>query len=120
MVYGSINSWQIEGEKGENSERFYFLWLKNHWGVIKAMKFKDACFLKESYDKPRQHIQKQRHTFSTKVHLVKTMVFLLVMYGYESCSIKKVSTKELMLSYCGAGEDSWESIGLQGDQKSQF
>jgi len=46
-------------------------------------------------------------TLSTKVHLVKAMVFPVVMYGCESWSIKKkLSTKELMLSNCGFGEDS--------------
>ena len=44
---------------------------------------------KKSYDKPRQHIKKQRHTLPTKVHLVKPMVFLVVMYGCESWTIKK-------------------------------
>ena len=44
---------------------------------------------KESYDQPRQHIQKQRHYFANKVHLVKAMVFPAVMYGYESWTIKK-------------------------------
>ena len=95
MVYGPITSWQREGEKSGNGDRFYFLRLKNHWGVTTAMKFKDACFLKESYDKPRQSIQKQRHTFSTKVRLVKTMVFLLVMYGYKSWSIKKAEPQRI-------------------------
>ena len=37
---------------------------------------------KESYDQPRQHIKKQRH-LPTKVHLVKAMVFPVVMYGCE-------------------------------------
>ena len=37
------------------------------------------------------------------------MVFPVVMYGYESWTIKKASVKELMLSNCGAGEDSLES-----------
>ena len=44
---------------------------------------------KESYDQPKEHIKKQRHYFSTKVHLVKTMVFPVVMYGCESWTIKK-------------------------------
>ena len=44
---------------------------------------------KESYDQPRQHIKKQRHYFATKVHLVKAMVFPVVMYGYEIWTIKK-------------------------------
>ena len=44
---------------------------------------------KKSYDKPRQHIKKQRHYFATKVHLVKAMFFPVVMYGCESWTIKK-------------------------------
>ena len=45
-------------------------------------------------------------TLSTEVHLVKAMVFLVVMYGCESWTIKKLSTKELMLLNCGVGEDT--------------
>ena len=74
---------------------------------------------KKIYDKPRQYVKKQRHHFVTKVHLVKAMVFPVVMYGCESWTIKKVSTKELMLLNCGVGEDSCESLGLQGDPISQ-
>ena len=44
---------------------------------------------KKSYNKPRQHIQKQKHYFANKVCLVKVMVFPVVMYGYESWTIKK-------------------------------
>ena len=54
------------------------------------MKLKDACSsLKESYDQPRQHMKKQRHYLSTKVHLVKAMVFPVVVYGCESWTIVK-------------------------------
>ena len=45
-------------------------------------------------------------TLSTKVHLVKAMVFPVVMYGCESWTIKKAKSKELMLLNCGVGEDS--------------
>ena len=45
-------------------------------------------------------------TLSTKVCLVKAMVFLGVMYGCESWTIKKAECKELMLLNCGVGEDS--------------
>ena len=41
----------------------------------------------------------------TKVHLVKAMVFPVVMYGCESWTIK-LSAEELMLLNCGVGEDS--------------
>ena len=44
---------------------------------------------KESYDQPREHIQEQRHYFATNVHLVKAMVFPVVMYGCESWTVKK-------------------------------
>ena len=45
-------------------------------------------------------------TLPTKVCLVKAMVFPVVMYGCESCTIKKAEHKELMLLNCGVGEDS--------------
>ena len=45
-------------------------------------------------------------TLSTKVHLVKAMVFPGVMYGCESWTLRKLSAEELMLLNCGVGEDS--------------
>ena len=42
----------------------------------------------------------------TKVHLVKAMVFPVVMYGCESWTIRNLSTKDLMLLNCGVGGDS--------------
>ena len=45
-------------------------------------------------------------TLLTKVHIVKAMVFPVVMYGCESWTIKKAERQELMLLNCGAGEDS--------------
>ena len=59
-------------------------------------------------------------TLPTEVRLVKAMVFLVVTYGCESWSIRKISSEELILLNCGVGEDSRESLGLQGDQSSQF
>ena len=44
---------------------------------------------KKSYDQPRQHVKKQRHYFANKVHLLKAMVFPVVVYGCESWTIKK-------------------------------
>ena len=45
-------------------------------------------------------------TLSTKVHLVKAMVFPVVMYGCESWTVEKAGAEELMLLNCGVGEDS--------------
>ena len=57
-------------------------------------------------------------TLPAKVRLAKAMVFPVVMYGCKSWTVKKLSAEELMLLNCGVGEDSWESLGLQGDQNS--
>ena len=57
--------------------------------VTAAMKLKDTYSLKGSYDQPRQHIKKQKHTLPTKVRQVKVMVFPVVMYGCESWTVKK-------------------------------
>ena len=57
-------------------------------------------------------------TLPTKVRLVKAMVFPVIICGCERWTIKKLSTKELMFLNCGAGEDSRESLGLQGDPAS--
>ena len=78
--------------------------------VITAMKLTDAYSLEGKLDS----VLKSRDiTLPTKVRKVKAMVFPVVMYGCESQTIKKVSTEELMLSNCGAGEDSCESLGQQ-------
>ena len=45
-------------------------------------------------------------TLPTNVHLVKAMVFPVVMYGCDSLIIKKAECIELMLLNCGIGEDS--------------
>ena len=74
---------------------------------------------KKSYDKPRQHIKKQRQdiTLPTKIYIVRVMVFPVVMYGCENWTIRRLSTKELMLLKYGVEENSWESLGQQGDQQ---
>ena len=51
-------------------------------------------------------ILKSRDPLPTKVHLVKAMVFPVVMYGCESWTVKKLSAEELMILNCGVGEDS--------------
>ena len=64
--------------------------------VTAAMKLKDAyTSWKESYDQPRQHIQKQRHYFTNKVRLVKAMVFPVVMYGCESWVVKRAERRRI-------------------------
>ena len=166
MASGPITSWQIDGETVETVTDFMFLGSKitadgdcSHEvkGRLllgrKAMTNLDSIFISRDI------------TLPTKVHLVKAMIFPVVMYGCESWTIKKaaasakslqlcptlsgpmdcsppgssvhgifqarilewvaiafserkLSTEELMLLNCGIREDSWESLGLQGDPTS--
>ena len=99
MASGPITSWEIDGETVSD---FIFLGSK----ITAAMKLKDAYSLEEKAMTNLDIILKIRDiTMSTKVRLVKAMVFPVVMYGCESWTIKKLSTKKLMLSNCDVGED---------------
>ena len=57
-------------------------------------------------------------TLPTKVHLVKALFFPVVMHGCQSWTIKKAEYRRIDVLNCGVGEDSWESLGLQGDPAS--
>ena len=59
---------------------------------------------KESYDQPNSIFKSRDITLPTKVHLVKAMVFPVVMYGCKSWMWRKLSAEELMLLNCGIGE----------------
>ena len=59
-------------------------------------------------------------TLPTKVYIVKAMVFPVVMYGCESWAIKKAEHGRIDAFELWSWKDSWESLGLQGDQPSQF
>ena len=54
-----------------------------------AMKLKDAFSLKKNYDQPDSLLKRRDITLPTKVHLVKSLVFPVVMYGCESWTAKK-------------------------------
>ena len=96
----------IDGETMETEKDFIFLGSKITADGDCSHEIKTLAPWKKSYDKPRQCIKKNRDiTLSTKVHIVKAVVFPVVMYGCESWTIKKVSTKEFMLSNC-IGEHS--------------
>ena len=58
-------------------------------------------------------------TLPTEVRLVKAMVFPVVMYGCESWTVKKAERQRIDAFELWFGEDSRESLGLQGAQTSQ-
>ena len=65
MASSPITSWQIDGETMETVADFIFGAPKSLQMVIATMKLKDTPW-KKSYNQPRQHIKKQRHSFANK------------------------------------------------------
>ena len=65
MASGVIISWETDGETMETVTDFILGGFKLQ-RVTAAMKLKDTCPWKKSYDQPRQHIKKQRHYFANK------------------------------------------------------
>ena len=89
MASNPTTLWQIDGETGNNN-RLHFLGLQKSLEMVTAaMKLKDACSWKKSYDPPRHNIKKQRHYFANKVPSSQSYGFPEVMYGCESWTIKK-------------------------------
>jgi len=90
MVSGPITLWQIDGETIGTVTDFIFLGSKITADGDCSHEIKICLLLwKKNYDKPIQHIKKQRHYFANKIYTVKAMVFPVVMYECESWTIKK-------------------------------
>ena len=66
-----------------------FFWAPKSLQMVTAAMKRTLAPWKKSYDQPRKNIKKQRHYFANKVHLVKAMVFPVVMHRCESWMIKK-------------------------------
>ena len=105
MASNSITSWQIDGDTMETMTH-YFLGSKITADGDCSHEIKRRLLLGRKVMTNLDRILKSRDiTLLTKVHLVKAMVFPVVMYGCESWTIK-LSAEELMLLNCGVGEDS--------------
>ena len=90
MASGPITSWQIDGDTGETVAHFIFLDSKIPADDDCIHEIKRRLLLGRKVMTNLDTILKSRGiTLSTKVHLVKTTVFPVVMYGCESWSIKK-------------------------------
>ena len=121
MASGPITSWEIDGETVEIVSYFIFLSSKITVDGDCNHEIKRRLLLGRQVMTNLDSIFKSRDiTLPTKVCLVKAMVFPVVVYGCESCLWRRLSAEELMLLNCGVGEDSWESLGLQGDPTSPF
>ena len=107
MASGPITSWQIDRETVETVADLIFLGSRITTDGDCSHEIKSRLLLGRKVVTNLGSILKSRDiTLPTKVHLVKAMVFPMVMYGFESWTIKKASTEELMLLNCGVGEDS--------------
>ena len=112
MASSPITSWGIDGETVETVSDFIFgsskitrdgdcsheikryLLLEKKLAHRKAMKYLGSIFIGKDI------------TLPTKVHLVKAMVFPVVICGCESWTVKKAEHQRIMLLNCGVGEDS--------------
>ena len=106
MAFGSITSWQIDGETMTD---FHFSWaqksLQIHCNFKPAIK---RCLLlgRKAMTNLDSILKSRDITLPIKVHLVKAVVFPIVMNGCESWTMKKAECQELMLLNCGVGKDS--------------
>ena len=106
MAYGPIavaNRWGNSG----NSDRLYFGGSKITADGDCSHEIK-RCLLhgKKAVTNLDTILKSRDITFLTKVSLVKAMVFPAVMYGCESCTIKKVECQRIAFELCSVGEDS--------------
>ena len=106
MASGPIISWEIDGETVETVSDFIFLGSKITADGDCSHEIKSRLFLGRKVMNKLDSILKSRDiTLSTKVRLVKAMVFPVVMYGWESWTIKKAEHRRTDAFDCGAGED---------------
>ena len=107
MASVPITSWEIDGETVETVPDFIFLGSKITVGGDCSHEIKRRLLLGRKVMTNQDSILKSRDiTLPTKVHLIKAMVFPVVMYGCESWTIKKAERQRIDALNCGVGEDS--------------
>ena len=107
IVSGPITSWQIDGETVETVSDFIFLGSKITAVGDCSHEIKRCLLLGRKVMTNLDSIFKSRDiTLSTKVRLVKAMVFPVVMYGCESSTIKKAKRRRIDTFELWCGKDS--------------
>ena len=121
MASGPITSWEIDGETVETVSDFLFGGSKITADGDCSHEIKRCILLGRKVMTNLDSMLKSRDiTLPKKVHLVKAMVFQWSCMDVRVGLWRKLSAEELMLLNCGVGEDSCESLGLQGDPSSPF
>ena len=112
MASSPLASWQIDGETVETVRDFILGGSKITADGDWSHEIKRRLLLGRKVMTNLDSILKSRDiTLPTKVHLVKAMVFPVVMYGCESWTIKKAKCQRIDAFSYGVEEDSWESLG---------
>ena len=107
MASSPITSWQVDGESVERVADFIFLGSKITADGDCSHEIKRCLLLGRKVMTNLDSILKSREiTLPTNVHLVKAIVFPVVMYGCESWTIKKAEHRKIDALDCGVGEDS--------------
>ena len=121
MASSPITSWQMDAETVETVTDFIFSDSKITAYGDCSHEIKRCLLLGRKTMTNLDSLLKSRDiTLPTKVHLVKAMVIPVVMYGCVSWTIKKAERRRIDALNCGVGENSSESLGLQGDTTSPF
>ena len=95
MASGPITSWEIDEETVETVSYFIFGGSKITADGDCSHEIKRCLFLGRKVMTNLDSIFRSRHYFATKVHLVKAMVFPVVMYGCESWTVKKAELQRI-------------------------
>ena len=119
MASGPITSWQVDGETIEAVTDFIFLGSKITADGDCSHEIKRHLLLRRKAMTNLDCILKSRDiTLPTKVHLVKAMIFPVVMYGCESWTVKKAECQRIDASELWCWRRLLRSLGLQGDPTS--
>ena len=120
MASGPITSWEIDGETVETKAGFILGASKITADGDCSHEIKRCLLLERKVMTNLDSIFKSRDiTLSTKVHLVKAMVFPVVMHGYESWTLKKAECQRIDSFELWCWRRFFESpLGLQGDPTS--
>jgi len=119
MASGPVTSWQIDGETVETVSDFIFCGSKITADGDCSHEIKRHLLLGRKVMTNLDSILKSRDiTLPTKVHLVKAMVFLVVMYGCESWTIKKAEGQRIGSFELWYWRRLLRALGLQGDPTS--
>ena len=119
MASGPITSWQIDGETMETVRDFIFLGSKiTADGDCSHEVKRHLLFGRKAITNPESILKSRDITLPTKGRVVKAVVFPVVMYGYESCTIKKAERRRIDAWNCGVGEDSWVCWTARRSNKS--